>query len=90
MNTGQVKKPDTHSFEENLLWFEENHDEWMDKLKAGQPISSFGAQQLAQHMETLYKLWAHARRRIDIITKLNTLFFVTQLITLAVWWLSGK
>lgn len=91
MKTKNTKQQKEHSYEENIRWFEENHDEWMDRLQAGQPVSSFGAQQLAQHMETLYRLWVSARRRIDIITKLNALFLIIiQLIALAVWWSSRK
>jgi hypothetical protein len=74
--------------ENALRWFEENHDEWVDRLKAGQPVSSYGAQQLGEHVETLYTLWKLARRRLDLITKLNMLFGIAQLITLALWWFS--
>jgi len=59
--------------------FEENHDEWMDKLLAGQPISSFGARQLAEHMRALYNLYKLKQQHIDTITRLNTLMWFAVL-----------
>lgn len=59
--------------------FEENHNEWMDKLLAGQPVSSFGARQLAEHMRTLHRLYELKQQQIDLITKLNALLFMVTM-----------